>query len=687
MTIYNFFTDCKFSWNDIAYEVTRVHADGRINIEAALSGEVMTVEVSRLVDALFLGTLYFDRARGSDNSPRKHYHYVTIDDCPIELQLTARYRLWVITPLLEMGKKNRTRTAVEARVGEVKQALQQKTLPIPITYADGRKTIRTSVSAMSIYRWLNDYEQSGGDIRALIPNSKKQGGHGKLYIADEAQTTVNAVINEMCLKREKATIDDVYAETVLRIDEENRLRETAIQAPSRRTVARRIERLDLKEKFAARHGKRAARHEFSQFKQTEYPDRPMGRVEIDHTRLDVIVVDDEDDLPLGRPTLTSSFDTTTRYPTGYYLGFEPPSYLSVMECLYHGIRPKGDVRTMYGTDHSWLVYGLPANLVIDNGKEFVGRDLEDACLQLGIILQQTPVKMPHFKSAVERFFGTTNTGVLHTLPGTTFSNVLQRGDYNSLRAAVLTLHDLDKIIHIFLLDYYAERFHKGLEGIPARRWEAHLKDGFMPRLPPNLDELQILLGRVEFRTVQPYGIELFSLRYNCRDLTLLRIHLKGEKAKIKYHPGDLSRIYAYDPVDNLYLEVPALDQEYAHNLSLWKHRVIRSFVLKEQDTVDIKALAQAKRKIQKIVNEAKARSKTASRSKIARWETNGRPAAQVTTPVPQLEEAPPSPAGAVQPASIPDVDLNFEFDPAELEKEGWGAAPALPNTPEDTPDE
>jgi len=99
----------------------------------------------------------------------------------------------------------------------------------------------------------------------------------------------------------------------------------------------------------ARQGKRAARRALTQYSAMDRPDRPLMRVEIDHTPVDVILVDAEDGLPLGRPTLTSVLDIATRYPLGYYLGFEPPSYLAVCEALTHAFKPKGDVRGKYGT--------------------------------------------------------------------------------------------------------------------------------------------------------------------------------------------------------------------------------------------------------------------------------------------------------------------------------------------------
>jgi putative transposase len=56
----------------------------------------------------------------------------------------------------------------------------------------------------------------------------------------------------------------------------------------------------------------------------------------------------------------------------------------------------------------------------------------------------------------------------------------------------------------------------------------------------------------------------------------------NRRVKIKYNPSDLSQIHVYDPDERLYIPVPALAQEYTQGLSLWKHKVIRNFVLSQQ---------------------------------------------------------------------------------------------------------
>ena len=276
-----------------------------------------------------------------------------------------------------------------------------------------------------------------------------------------------------------------------------------------------------------------------------------------------------------------------------------------------------------------LTGSLLPSLSIDNAKEFTGRDLSDACLSLGIILQRTPVRTPHFKAEIERGLGTIETALFHTMPGTTFSNPQERGDYNSLDEACVYLSDVEKIFHTFIVDVYAETFHDGIEAIPARRWEAALQAGFLPTLPDSIADLQVLLGRVAYHNIWHYGIDFEKIRYNCDDLLIPRTKLKGQKVKIKYHPGDLSKIYVFDPFDERYITVPALDQEYTQGLSLWKHRVIRNFALREQDKPDLVALGQAKRRIREIVEAGRERKRIGTRTTIARWETSGKPFYQV----------------------------------------------------------
>jgi putative transposase len=662
MSTERFSTSKQFIWQSTIYEVKRLLLGQHLQIENVITGEVRVVQFQELVNALWSKQLQFLVDGKPVAGPKSGY--IDIADCPDRLRVIAEYRLEVIKPLLEIPTASKE--AVLTRVTEVETAQAAGKMP------------RMSISRTSVYRWLRDYHNGGQDVRVLIPNRHRQGGKNRHRLPAEVNTIVQTVIEDRRHLPGFVTIDDIYHEVAVRVAEENRSRmeQDKLKTPGRSTISLRLQAFDQEGQVTA---KRKKKTDNRQFGMTEYPTLPLERVEIDHTLTDIIVVDDEDNLPLGRLTYTSCLDTATRYPLGHYIGFEPPSYLTVMECLYHAILPKGDVRQKYGTQHEWLACGVPYTLVVDNGKEFIGRDLRDSCESLGIILQQLPVHSPYLKAAIERSFGTLNTGILHKLPGTTLANIIQRGDYDSLKYASLKLGELDQILHIFLLDIYTESFHRGLQGIPAQRWEEAIQGGFFPRVPTHPDDLLILLGRTTYRTLQHYGIEFESLRYNDPSLALLRTRLKQEQGKrptgegtkwlkscevkIKYHPNDLSRVHVYDPFERMYLEVPALAQEYTKGLSLWKHRVIRRFVLEQQEQIDIVALGEAKRRIQQIVEDSKGQPGLRTRTKIGRWQTNA--------PKPPEQDISSSDGGF---SNQPPVSFSDDLNLNETECAGWSVA-------------
>ena len=67
---------------------------------------------------------------------------------------------------------------------------------------------------------------------------------------------------------------------------------------------------------------------------------PLERAEIDHTNLDLFAIDDETLLPLGRPWFSACEDDYTRCILGMFVGFIPPSFLTVSLCLKDVFRPK-----------------------------------------------------------------------------------------------------------------------------------------------------------------------------------------------------------------------------------------------------------------------------------------------------------------------------------------------------------
>ncbi|MET3896070.1 transposase InsO family protein [Micrococcus sp. UYEF12] len=66
----------------------------------------------------------------------------------------------------------------------------------------------------------------------------------------------------------------------------------------------------------------------------------LDQVQIDHTVMDLIVVDDRDRQPIGRPYLTVAIDVRSRCLVGMVVTLEPPSAVSVGLCLAHAVESR-----------------------------------------------------------------------------------------------------------------------------------------------------------------------------------------------------------------------------------------------------------------------------------------------------------------------------------------------------------
>jgi putative transposase len=373
--------------------------------------------------------------------------------------------------------------------------------------------------------------------------------------------------------------------------------------------------------MVARYGKRRAEMEFRVSGSGPETSRALQRVSMDHTPSDMIVVDDATMLPLGRPTITSALDEHTRCPMGFYMGFEPPSCLSVMRCLKHAILPKTYVpREFPSIKNSWECYGVPELVVVDNPPEFHSSHFERACLQIGADIQYAKVLVPWYKGKLERFQGTMNHDLMHGNPGTTFSNILDRDDYDPTRHAVVLLSTLREMLHKWIIDVYLQTPHRGIKDTPAHRWHSDL-NALPPPLPPSASELEVVLGMTAQRVVFHYGIELEGLKYNSRELGEIRRRVGvGAKVELTFDPGDLGHVNVLDPQKGIYILIPALNQAYAKGLSFWQNKVIRRYAQRQlNERTGIVALAQAKAEIRALVERDFNRKSARGRKRHARF--------------------------------------------------------------------
>lgn len=476
----------------------------------------------------------------------------------------------------------------------------------------------------TVLRWRKQFISHSKDAFALVSQIHNKGNRKSRY-PKELIELVQDVIEQKYMVRERPTIHDVLDEAITAVDDANKqkLASQQLPQPTRRLLTRMIEQIPSYDRCVARYGRIAANHIFRSKTKHVVTHRPLELVEMDHTRLDIFVIDDKSHLPLGRPWITIAIDSHTRCIMGISIGFEPPSYLSVGKCLKHAILPKTQLQRDYPEiNHEWAAHGVMDKLVVDNGLEFHSLSLEQACLAFGIELVFTPRKSPWFKGKIERFNGTLNRSACHVIAGTTFSNIFDKQDYDPAKHAVLTLDKLRLVIHKWIVDYYHQKPHRGLEGqAPAIAWSNSIKPEDI-QLAHNPAEIEILLGKtVEQKVVTHKGIEINNLLYNSAELMQIR-RQRGDtfNVDIRIDESDIGYVYAMLGPQN-YLKVPALDHE-AHGISLWLHKVFRNYAKTKIGKINPVTYARAKVEIRQIVEETMQLKHKKANNRVGRYRDN-----------------------------------------------------------------
>ncbi len=430
----------------------------------------------------------------------------------------------------------------------------------------------------TLLRWVAAVWEAGATAgAALVPTHHRKGNRG-LRLDDRVEAMLAAAINEVFLRRPRNPATDVYTELLEKIQKAQAAGEP-LEMPAVSTIRRRIRDIDGHEAMAARHGKRAADRAYTPVGRLPEPERPLQVVQIDHTRLDVFVFDDAGKRRvLARPTLTLAVDVFSRAIWGMHIGFDPPSYAAVMNCLWNGIRPKhGDLERAGVGGDGWPCLGLPETIVIDNGKEFHSHALKHAAAMLGIGIVYAPAGAPERKPHIERLVGTFNREVAHRMPGTTFSNVRAKGDYKPEKDAVHDISFLRARAVEWVSRIYHRRPHRGIGEPPLARWDRGI-ERHPPVLPPNVRDLRVLLCRtVEGCSLSRHGVQIEELRYNSGDLGDILAEAGEDRiaVDVRMDPDDIGSIHVLHPRRKAFVEVPCLDVDYARGLSLHVHREIR----------------------------------------------------------------------------------------------------------------
>jgi putative transposase len=473
------------------------------------------------------------------------------------------------------------------------------------------------LSIATVYRWLEKYTESESIVSLVESRGKVL--RGKKKINDEVEEIIKQAIEETYNTRQKKKAQKVIQQV------QGKCRQLKITVPHENTIRNRIKEINEFESLKKREGLKIARQRhdpsYGEYKEAEYP---LHLIQIDHTQVDIILVDDINRIPIGRPWITLAIDIHSRMIPGYYLSFDKPNFLSVGLCIAHAILPKEKWLLNAGVDGEWPCWGRMTEVHCDNAKEFHSKSMERSCLENKIAINFRPTGKSNWGGHIERLLGTFKDEI-HALPGTTFSNPKERGDYKSEKNAVMTLKEFERWLLTFIVNVYHRRKHEGIGMAPVTKYEQGIIGtestpgvGLQPRI---MDEYKLkidFLPRLE-RTVQDYGVMIEHIHYysdvlkkwvNKTDPTSGKAQLK-RKFIFKYDPRDMSCVHFFDPELKEYFQIPYRDLS-KPPITLWEFKAVKK-KLKEDGIkhIDEDKIFEAYEKMRVIEEEATSKAKRA----------------------------------------------------------------------------
>jgi putative transposase len=378
--------------------------------------------------------------------------------------------------------------------------------------------VHHTIALRTLQRWVKQYRSDG--MAGLARKNRRDKG-----ISRRLSTPLVELVEAMALetpRRSIATIHRLICDIAANRSE---------PSPSYHAVYNIVKAMNPALLTLAHEGSKVYNQTYDLLYRRE-AEAPNALWQADHTRLDILLLNDEDQP--AKPWLSVILDDYSRTVAGYFLSFEAPCALQTALTLHQAIWRK--------SESAWPVCGVPQILYTDHGSDFISQHLEQVCADLKIRLIFSTVGKPRGRGRIERFFETVNQLLLCTLPG--YSPAGSSGVRAGLRVDAL-----EQAFRAFVIEHYHHTPHSATGKTPLARWS---DNGFLPQLPESLEQLDLLLltvakpRRVQKATddfVLPHrdGIRFQSLRY----IDSVLAAYVGEAVTIRYNPRDMAEIRVF----------------------------------------------------------------------------------------------------------------------------------------------
>ncbi|WP_199406828.1 Mu transposase C-terminal domain-containing protein [Chromobacterium sp. ATCC 53434] len=450
---------------------------------------------------------------------------------------------------------------VEAAIAHLDNPRSQKRLEklIPMLAEDFNDP--TPPKPRTLIDWIQRYFNDGRGGHAFS-SRKHLRGNRTLRFSPQIEILISEGIQQVYLQKERRDAKDVMTYVVGKLAEQGILTKhsSSIKLPSLRTIERRIKELDPYVVMLAKRGKVAADRVARAAGRQILSSRAMFLVQIDTHYLDIILIDPETGESIGRPFLVCIIDVYTRAVIGIYISMFPPSAATALAA----------VKNMLTRPERGLPGGVPVRIVPDNGVEFKNTAFSRLCGRLGITILPAEVRDPNDKAHIESFFRTLTFHLIQKCAGTTFSCPVERGDYDSRRAASLMLEQLQQYIFEWINEVYHASIHSRTGRAPILAWEDAIKG--WPTSTFSKEEIEAIARRPEQRSIHKGRVLVDGIEYFSHALATLEA-MGEQQVTVLVDELNLHEVYVEHPSERgTLIRAESTNPDYTNELTWYEHQ-------------------------------------------------------------------------------------------------------------------
>lgn len=351
-----------------------------------------------------------------------------------------------------------------------------------------------------------------------------------------------------------------------------------LKKPSRKQFEKLIHGLDPFLVTARREGEAAAREKYRITYQGLEVEAPMKRVEMDEWKIDLMALlvhlrvweqmDEVERAAVRRARLwvTVAIDCATRYLLALKFFTRTPNADSATATLEMAVMDKSRLQFLLGTA-SWIGHGIPEHVVTDGGSAFVSFEFRSMLRDLGVGHSLPPAGEAKLRPYVESVIKTLSVQFLHWFEGRTFSDYIEKGDYDPEENASVCVDELNRDFVVGVQHVYNNQPHAGLAGETPHNAFLRLSRKFGVVPPPSREIQRHVFGVNCRRTIGDKGICVLGIHYNSRDLQVLRVTEGQAEVRVRFDRFDLSCISVWNGVGWL-----SVDSSFGlpEDLSVWE---------------------------------------------------------------------------------------------------------------------